>query len=392
MHKSQHTTEEQNLRSYDASGDVEAIDVRQRVMNLITEKYGNGAADAVPPDAREFPGMMQHVNESPASAARKRPVSYGRILAASASLLAVLVLGATYYWYADIHNQTADIPYTVKDYEEIEDPVTQFRIYLKETLPEQPGGAQSEEDEKTRKYQEAKKWVEQQLLPGETGIFLVGKDLSDNPLTGSAVNPLHYDSYSDFSANQTESGVPVLPEPAYVPKGYAFSGGEIIPPTDIALLLANPSQTTPEDKAKSGAEAYLSLKKELSAMKAKDLGEGYKLVWKRFHAAGSSKVKVSYTNTEGQSINIQATDLLRLGGVQFNTYGLEKYENVVVAGKEMIYMKPLAEVGQDYTQQLVWLDSVQGQNACYSLSDSKDSPLSRQELINVAASMLQSKK
>ncbi|KWX86178.1 hypothetical protein AMQ83_20445 [Paenibacillus riograndensis] len=190
MHKSQHTAEEQNLRSYDASGDVEAIDVRQRVMNIITEKYGNGAADAVPPDARKFPGMMQRVTESPASAARKRPVSYGRILAASASLLAVLVLGATYYWYADIHNQTADIPYAVKDYEEIEDPVTQFRIQLKET-PVQPGGVQPEEDVKTRKNEEAKKWVEQQLLPGETGIFLVGKDLSDNPLTGSAVNPLH---------------------------------------------------------------------------------------------------------------------------------------------------------------------------------------------------------
>ncbi|QQZ62985.1 hypothetical protein JI735_11030 [Paenibacillus sonchi] len=391
MHKSQHTAEEQNLRSYDASGDVEAIDVRQRVMNLITEKYGNGAADAVPPDAREFPGMMQHVNESPASAARKRPVSYGRILAASASLLAVLVLGATYYWYADIHNQTADIPYTVKDYEEIEDPVTQFRIQLKET-PVQPGVVQPEEDVKTRKYQEAEKWVEQQLLPGETGIFLVGKDLSDNPSTGNAVNPLHYDSYSDFRANQTELGAPLLPEPTYVPKGYAFSGGEIFPETDIALLLANPSKTTSGDKSGSRAEAYLQLKEEMSVMKAKDLGEGYKLVWKRFHAAGSSSVKVSYTNTEGQSINIQAKALLRLGTVQFNTNDLEKCENVVVAGKEMIYMKPLAEGGHKYTQRLVWLDSVQGQGAYYSLSDSRDSPLSQQELINVAASMLQSKK
>ncbi|MCE3198427.1 hypothetical protein [Paenibacillus sonchi] len=391
MHKSQRTAEEQNLRSYDASGDVKAIDVRQRVMNLITEKYGNGAADAIPPDARDFPGMMQRVNESPANATRKRPVSYGRILAASASLLAVLVLGATYYWYADIHNQTADIPYTVKDYEEIEDPVTQFRIHLKET-PVQPGVVQPEEDVKTRKYQEAAKWVEQQLLPGETGIFLVGKDLSANPSTGSAVNPLHYDSYSDFRANQTESGAPVLPEPAYVPKGYAFSGGEIIPETDIALLLANPSKTTSGDKSGSRAEAYLRLKEEMSVMKAKDLGEGYKLVWKRFHAAGSSSVKVSYTNTEGQSINIQATALLRLGGVQFTTNDLEKYENVVVAGKEMVYMKPLAEGGHEYTQRLIWLDSVQGQGAYYSLSDSKDSPLSQQELINVAASMLQSKK
>ncbi|QQZ62987.1 hypothetical protein JI735_11040 [Paenibacillus sonchi] len=94
--------------------------------------------------------------------------------------------------YADNHNQTADIPYTVKDYEEIEGPVTQFRIYLKET-PVQPGVVQPKEDVKTRKYQEGAKWVEQQLLPGEMGIFLGGKDLSDNPSTGSAVNPLHYD-------------------------------------------------------------------------------------------------------------------------------------------------------------------------------------------------------
>ncbi|MNI42537.1 hypothetical protein D3C73_968360 [compost metagenome] len=333
--------------------------------------------------------MMQRVNEYPASAAHKRPASYRRILAASTSLLAVLILGVTYYWYADIHNQTADIPYTVKDYEEIEDPVTQFRIQLKET-PVQPGVVQPEEDVKTRKYQEAEKWVEQQLLPGETGVFLVGKDLSDNPSTGSAVNPLHYDSYSDFRANQTELGAPVLPEPAYIPKGYAFSAGEIIPETDIALLLANPSKTTSGDKSGKGAEAYLRLIEEMSAMKAIDLGEGYKLVWKRFHAAGSSSVKVSYTNTEGQSINIQATALHRLGLAQFNPNNLEKYENVVVAGKEMIYMKPLAEGDDDYTQQLFWLDPVQ--SAYYCLSDSKGSPLSQQELINVAASMLQSKK
>ncbi len=390
MRKSNHTAEEQELRSYDASGDVESIDVRQRVMNIITEKYGNGAADAVPPDAQEFPEVMQRVDESPASAASKRPVSYGRILAASASLLAVLVLGATYYWYAADHNQTVDIPYTVKDYEEIEDPVTQFRIQLKETPPVQPGVVQPEEDVKTRKYQEAAKWVEQQLLPGETGIFLVGKDLSDNPSTGNAVNPLHYDSYSDFRANQTELGAPLLPQPSYVPKGYAFSGGEIIPETDIAQLLANPSKTTSGDKSGSGAEAYFQLKEEMSVMKAKDLGEGFKLVWKRFHAAGANSVKVSYTNTEGQSINIQATALLRLGMAQFNTKDLEKYENVVVAGKEMIYMKPLAEGDDDYTQQLFWLDPVQ--SAYYCLSDSKGSPLSQQELINVAASMLQSKK
>lgn len=390
MRKSNHTAEEQELRSYDASGDVESIDVRQRVMNIIAEKYENGAADAVPLDAREFPEVMQRVDESPASAASKRTVSYGRILAASASLLAVLFLGATYYWYADNHNQSADISYTVKKYEEIEDPVTQFRIHLKETPPVQPGMVQPEEDVKTRKYQEAKKWVEQQLLPGETGVFLVGKDLSANPSTGSAVNPLHYDSYSDFRANQTELGAPVLPEPAYIPKGYAFSAGEIIPETDIALLLANPSKTTSGDKSGSGAEAYLRLKEEMSVMKAIDLGEGYKLVWKRFHAAGSSSVKVSYTNTEGQSINIQATALHRLGLAQFNPNNLEKYENVVVAGKEMIYMKLLAEVDQDYTQQLVWLDPLQ--SVYYCLSDSKGSPLSQQKLINVAASMQQSKK
>ncbi|MEC0171625.1 hypothetical protein [Paenibacillus graminis] len=390
MRKSNHTAEEQELRSYDASGDVESIDVRQRVMNIIAEKYENGAADAVPLDARDFPEVMQRVDESPASAASKRTVSYGRILAASASLLAVLFLGATYYWYADNHNQSADISYTVKKYEEIEDPVTQFRIHLKETPPVQPGMVQPEEDVKTRKYQEAKKWVEQQLLPGETGVFLVGKDLSANPSTGSAVNPLHYDSYSDFRANQTELGAPVLPEPAYIPKGYAFSAGEIIPETDIALLLANPSKTTSGDKSGSGAEAYLRLKEEMSVMKAIDLGEGYKLVWKRFHAAGSSSVKVSYTNTEGQSINIQATALHRLGLAQFNPNNLEKYENVVVAGKEMIYMKLLAEVDQDYTQQLVWLDPLQ--SVYYCLSDSKGSPLSQQKLINVAASMQQSKK
>ncbi|CQR51842.1 hypothetical protein [Paenibacillus riograndensis] len=391
MHKSQHTAEEQNLRSYDASGDAKAIDVRQRVMNIITEKYGNVKADAVPPGAGESSEVMQRIEESPARAVRKRLIFHSRTLAVSVSLLAVLFLGSTYYWYADIHNQTADIPYTVKDYEEIEDPVTQFRIQLKET-PVQPGVVQPEEDVKTRKYQEAKKWVEQQLLPGETGVFLVGKDLSANPSTGSAVNPLHYDSYSDFRVKSTEQEDPVLPEPEYVPKGYAFSGGEIIPETDIALLLANPSKTTSGDKSESGVEAYLRLKEEMSVMKAIDLGEGYKLVWKRFHAAGASSVKVSYTTTEGQSINIQATDLLRLGTAQFNTYGMEKYENVVVAGKEMIYMKPLAEGGHKYTQRLVWLDSVQGQGAYYSLSDSKDSPLSRQELINVAASMLHSKK
>ncbi|GGF65203.1 hypothetical protein GCM10010912_07770 [Paenibacillus albidus] len=390
MCKIQYTAEEQLLRNYDQSADVESIDVRQPVMKAIADKYGDNHvhAEVVPKDTEGHSTIMTRLDKKEAGDTRRRPVYLRRIIAYSTALLVALSIGATYYVHTAKLSQSTPIEYRLKEYEPIEDPGTSFSIKLEEIKPEKASDEQiAQAVKQNEKYQQAKQWVEKQLLPGERAFFLVGQDLEKNAKTGMAVQPLYFDGYSAFSARQTELNAPALPEPRYIPSGYAFTEGQILPETSIISALADSTGTAPGEQAANGAEAYQRLIEEMATMKATELGGNYKLVWKRLPKAGTESVKVTYTSDspDEQKITIQATYYAQKTMASFNTWGIQKVDNVTVNGKEFIYMRAAPQSGQNYAQQLLWLDPIH--DTYYTLSDTKGSPLSQEQMIKIAVSM-----
>ncbi|MBT2289944.1 hypothetical protein J7E73_12475 [Paenibacillus albidus] len=386
MRKSQYTAEEQILRSYDQAADVESIDVRQPVMKAIADKYGAGATGAGPWNGGKSTSVMRPLHRDQAHAVKRWTSFHGnKARAAAASLLLVLSLGATYFIYTDHLSQSARITYTVKEYEPLEDPVTQFEIKLIETEPVPPMDPLSEEDKKQlEKVEQAKEWVEQQLLPGEVAFYLVGRDLSTKPRSATAVKPLHFDSYASFLSKQAELSAVELTEPGYLPEGYAFKAGQLNPFRSVPGQASTPSDKIEGSPGVNRIEAYDRFIKELISKPAQELGDDYRLVWSKLPAEGLDSAALSYSFGE-QTLKIEAFSLIKRG-VQVNKFGTAKTENIVVNGTELIYMEAPAEGSLDYTHRLYWLDSTA--ETYYSLSDSPSSSLSQQEMIRIAASMM----
>lgn len=193
--------------------------------------------------------------------------------------------------------------------------------------------------------------------PGDLTVMYDG---TDNTLSFNFLSITSSD-YDEYTKLLSKHKAPELTQPGWLPEGYAFKSGEIVPPYYFSF-----------------SQPYQKMLKEL---KAEAKGKTYyakKLNWSE---AGEAALVFS---KDSDVIRISAkrthpliTDVTRVAGKG------EKLEKVSIGGIEALYLTNSNAV---YSTNLTWEDAEN--NLEYTISTYKKSPLTREDLLSIAESIM----
>ncbi|EHB68439.1 hypothetical protein [Paenibacillus lactis] len=196
--------------------------------------------------------------------------------------------------------------------------------------------------------------------PGELTVMYDG---TDNTLSFSFYSITSTD-YDDYSKLVSKYKAPALKQPEWLPEGYAFQSGDIVPPY-----------------YDSYSEPYQDMLKEL---KAEAKGKKYYAKKVKWSEAGGAALLFS---RDSDIIRISAkkiypfvTEITRVPGKG------EKFERLSIEGVDALYATNSNAL---YSTKLTWEDPEKGLE--YEISTYKTSPLTKEALVSIAESIISSK-
>ncbi|KWX86212.1 hypothetical protein AMQ83_20215, partial [Paenibacillus riograndensis] len=187
------------------------------------------------------------------------------------------------------------------------------------------------------------------------------------PMIGVVNRAMSFKDYSSYAAKAKKYKAPDLKQPEYMPEGYVFDQAWIIP--------------------------YFEIKeKELLALTGGiKLEGGYRVPWRKepLGSINFDNSRLSYK--KGQTIvNISVKRLKEKTGIAESLMWTKNtiMENILVNGTQLIYMdhSKNGEVKLGYKYKLVWADPEK--NVLYDLTTSPESSLTKEEVIHIAAGMM----
>ncbi|QQZ58743.1 DUF4367 domain-containing protein [Paenibacillus sonchi] len=378
MPESRLTLAEQRLKKYDNAVGAKTINVHASVMEVIEQKYGslrdehrmgkNGIVNDYMPDT------MQKVGETVVVISpSKRSVLKKRGLAYAAPFLLLLSLAVGYLQDSQSEmKQKGDIHYTVIAYEPLVDPVSGFRFSMKEKpegVPQEP--LSTEEKIRNEKNKLAVAFLDKQLLPGEKASFVIRTKAAVNgeDVVFTHSVPFRYEDYPAYLSKQAEMATPMLEQPDYLPNGFSFKEGFFYPYS---------SGTANVDSSKKRVQ-------KLDAFTARDLGDGYELKWKKGSEFNEQAYSILTYADGNQLVTIRADRVEGRRKIEHQRLGHSVVETIQMEGRKLLYTKSASNSWWDYRHSLYWLEPKSG--TYYSLSDNRNSKLSKEEMLKIAASM-----
>ncbi|ASA25312.1 hypothetical protein [Paenibacillus donghaensis] len=380
------TAEERALRQYDTAGEFPSIDIRSAVMARITTKSTSEpgivpmSVQAIPEDEKLT--IMEKVELSAGHKPRRRNAALRRrISIAAACSVLLLAAGTGYYNYQDDTSQATAIPYVQKAYEPLIDKEHNFKISLKDQADytEQTQNADPVIQEKQKEANEEVKQLMEQLQPGEMAAFATHTGAENELPLLYVAQPFSYEKYSDYESALAEWSAPELRVPDNLPEGYKFAQGLIAPPSgtnSAGNSKKNPIMFLGEASSPEGTEPSdtLTVWRNIKW----DQAERANLIFKK----GQQTLKIgAFAYKPGQASN-------------FYTNGMSSTENIRIqlqnAGStedhELIYLEAAADDKVYFKHMLLWMD--RDAQVSYQLHDSGDSQLTKEQLIQIAGSVM----
>ncbi|MNW47750.1 hypothetical protein D3C74_250930 [compost metagenome] len=209
-----------------------------------------------------------------------------------------------------------------------------------------------------RQKKEAMAIHSKEKKPGDLTVLYNGTDHSLS-FSFLAITSADYEEYSKLLSKHN---APELKQPEWLPEGYAFQSGEIVPPYYFFL-----------------SEPYQKMLKEL---KAEAKGKKYYAKQLKWSEAGEAALVFS---KDSDIIRISAkrmhpliTEVTKVAGKG------EKLEKLSIDGIEAIYTTNSNAL---YAINLTWEDA--DNHLEYTISTYKKSPLSKEDLVAIAESIMQ---
>ncbi|ASA20005.1 hypothetical protein B9T62_03820 [Paenibacillus donghaensis] len=297
-----------------------------------------------------------------------------------AALLVMVLLGGGYTQYSGELRQGAGAQYKVLPYkplpattsggmiEKTEEPL----VYL---LPEVPLSKDSKgyKENKLNEMKRSKAYniLEKLLPPGEYASYVMSRtDQKDASFGVSTYRPLlTFKDYAAYKTSVEKYNAPIVMQPGYMPEGYALDQANI-----------NPSFLKHSDE------------KQLEGGSEKDLGDNFRMTWRVEKAENIGYFTSSLVYKKGKvQVKINAS---RVDDKSKPAYSLPwnkntKVENIEIDGKQLIYVDNSSnkEIDMGSMYNLYWSDPEA--QIVYSVGvRQKDSELTKDEIIRIAASMM----
>ncbi len=376
MCKDELTSEELFLKEGDHSAKLPLVDVHDSVMKAIG--LGNDRPmmeHASQLQVENTPDVIQSM-EPVAEANRYRKRTKGRHMGRwAAALILIALLGGSYSLFVESPGQAAKFQYEVLPYqplvvtEEGGKVVRSNRpVHLSEKKITQM--EESKEEKLFReKYSEAYEAVEKLLLPEEFASYVLRQEKAggEPPQIGIVNRMMLFNDYSSYAAKAKRYTAPDLKQPEYMPEGYVFDEAWIIPYFEIK-------------------------KKELLALTGGiKLEGGYRVSWRKEPLDSINFDNSGLSYKKGQTtVNISVKRLKEKNGIVESLIWTKNtiMENILVNGTQLIYMdhSKNGEVKLGYKYKLVWADPAK--NVLYDLTTSPESSLTKEEVIRIAAGMM----
>ncbi|MEC0170768.1 hypothetical protein [Paenibacillus graminis] len=376
MCKDELTSDELFLKEGDHSAQLPLVDVHDSVMKAIG--LGNDRLmmeHASQRQAGNTPNVMQSM-EPVVEAERYRKRTLRRHMGRwAAALILIALLGGSYSLFIESPGQAAKFQYEVLPYQPLvvtEEGGQVVRsnkpIFLSEKKI--PQRQESKEDKLfSEKYSEAYKAVEKLLLPEEFASYVLRQEKAGGelPVIGVVNRLMLFNDYSSYVAKAKKYKAPDLKQPEYMPEGYVFDQAVIRP--------------------------YFEIKeKELLALTGGiKLEGGYRVPWRKEPLGSINFDNSGLSYKKGQAIvNISVKRLKETTGIIESLMWTKNtiVENILVNGTQLIYMDHSRDgkVKLGYKYKLVWADPKN--NMLYDLTASPESSLTKEEVIRIAAGMM----
>ncbi|GLX68660.1 hypothetical protein [Paenibacillus glycanilyticus] len=289
----------------------------------------------------------------------KRRISFQRSTVAVA-LSAVMLLGAL----------TA---YAANEFIQIRD--SKGRTVI-ETV--QPGPVYSFPAEVSKQFEAYRQRVLAQLQPGQ----MIAYYIHDDKLNAyDKLNPIKFESntsyisYAEYLHKLKQVSAPQLEIPDDLPKGYLFKLGQISP--------------RPPMRGDKDHSAYDKLQTELLSRAAAAKGSGDKLVMMPVEWTNTLGVNLNFSNGTSY-INVMAQngpDHPEHGGkASFSQSPNVKSESIWIGDQEALFMKDDDREAAN-PHLLSWYD--ESSNIYYSIMDSQGSKLTKENIIQIARSIIE---
>jgi len=216
-----------------------------------------------------------------------------------------------------------------------------------------------------KRREEAEAELKKILEPGQQAVYYIkDKRLTTSPdsrVLYYYYEPIRHRSYADLAKDIEATGAPLLPEPSYVPRGYALDHGRI-------QIQNTPQPNTPEYE-KLWAEL-----KERSLKSDEEAGLFYKIVpWSEpastvlEYRKGERLLRmIAFARTKGSAVQVPSKQAVKL----------------TVKGKEMI----LSSTSAEDSRKLSWLS--ESETVFYMITDDPKDPLPEEEFTRIAEGMI----
>lgn len=212
------------------------------------------------------------------------------------------------------------------------------------------------------------------LAPGEMAAYYVKDEAlnSYDPINRLRIifKTTMHASYQNYLAEIERTSAPKLMQPDVLPEGFQYASGEVVP------LAPRPLPPGEDDN-----NEYDLLLERLIA-KADASASNEKLFIEQVQWTEGDGAKLTFSNGE-TDLFIWASRGLGASIPQANGSAAQK---VQIQESEAIYIK--AGSSEPYTNQLVWMDERSG--IIYTIKDNTGSHLIKEDLINIAESMIAS--
>ncbi|AIQ67639.1 DUF4367 domain-containing protein [Paenibacillus graminis] len=375
MCKDELTSEELFLKEGDHSAKLPLVDVHDSVMKAIGLGNDRLMMEQSQLQVENTPDVMQSM-EPVVEAKRYRKRTMGRHMGRwAAALILIALLGGSYSLFIESPGQAAKFQYEVLPYQPLVVTEEGGKV-VKSNKPiffSEEKVLQRQESKEERlfreKYSEAYDAVEKLLLPEEFASYVLRQEKAggESPMIGVVNRAMSFKDYSSYAAKAKRYIAPDLKQPEYMPEGYVFDQAWIIP--------------------------YFEIKeKELLALSGGfKLEGGYRVSWRK-EPLGSINFDISRLSyRKGQTIvNISAKRLKEKTGIAESLMWTKNtiMENILVNGTQLIYMDHSRDgkVKLGYKYKLVWADPKN--NMLYDLTASPESSLTKEEIIRIAAGMM----
>ncbi|AIQ46061.1 hypothetical protein R70723_09315 [Paenibacillus sp. FSL R7-0273] len=374
MDKIQLTPEERFLKDGDRSAGLIPVDVHEPVMKALGLGADLPAAEEqISPPTGETPNIMRRLEAEAGTMQRRKRILRIPIQGWAAALFIIVLLGGGYTRYSGELRQGSQFQYKVLPYKPI--PATNSGgMIMKPDEPLIPWPAQaqtSKEDELYKmKYSQGYSAIETLLHSGEFATYVIKReDRDEQAHLGLYCPPIIVKDYSAYMASVEKYHAPEVKQPGDMPEGYTL---------DEAVI--KPSLIKVEDDKQFEGEGEI------------DLGDGFRLTWKREKAENIAYDSSTLVYKKGKNqVRISASRVDENTDLAESLLWTEttKVENIDIGGKQLIYLEPSGneKIDLGYKYRMVWSDPEE--QIIYNMSVRQEkAELTKDEVIHIAAGMI----